>query len=157
MRRQTAFTLFEVILAVFIGVLIFAFAIPSVEGFFKEQRLRRSFDGFDELVGEAHRLSVTERRAFLLVWEKEGILLRPELPKTKDEEAGISMIEAREGESYAISFPAALVKDPPREWVFWPSGNCEPAKITYQGAIGSWTASYDPLTTRVTEFENAAR
>jgi hypothetical protein len=157
MHSKNAFTLLEICLAITIGVLIFTFAIPSIEGFFAQQKLNKSFDAFDELVAEAHKLSVLERRSYLISWEKAGVMLRPEFPLNKDEAAGVAMIEARENESYDIELTAALVENPPREWVFWPSGNCEPARITYQGREGNWIARYDPLTARAAEVENETR
>ena len=42
--------------------------------------------------------------------------------------------------------PAAMAKNPPPEWIFWHSGICEPAIITYKGPEGAWKAQYDPLT-----------
>ena len=157
MHSKNAFTLLEICLAITIGVLIFTFAIPSIEGLFAQQKLNKSFEALDELVAEAHKLSVLERRPYLLSWEKEGVVLRPEFPVGKDEADGVAMIEARENESYDIELTAALVEQPEKEWVFWPSGNCEPATITYQGRDGKWTAHYDPLTARAGEIENETR
>ena len=51
-------------------------------------------------------------------------------------------------EALKVSFPAALVEDVPPEWIFWPSGNCEPAVVKYRGRDGSWTAEYSALTGR---------
>jgi hypothetical protein len=51
-------------------------------------------------------------------------------------------------ESLKVSFPAALLEQPPPEWIFWPSGNCEPAVVTYKGNDGKWTANYSALTAR---------
>ena len=55
---------------------------------------------------------------------------------------------AERGESLKFAFPAAIEEDPPPEWIFWPSGNCEPAVVSYRGRDGGWTANYSPLTAR---------
>src|SRR5437588_289644 len=43
---------------------------------------------------------------------------------------------------------ALLAEKYPAEWIFWPSGTCEPAIVRFQGPAGSWTANYSPLTAR---------
>jgi hypothetical protein len=53
--------------------------------------------------------------------------------------------------------PSALRKDPPGEWIFWPSGNCEPAIVNFKSANGSWAANYSPLTARGELISYAAR
>jgi hypothetical protein len=52
------------------------------------------------------------------------------------------------GERVTIVLPAALVKNPPGQWTFWPSGICEPALIEYHGPGGTWLARYPALTAR---------
>ena len=51
-------------------------------------------------------------------------------------------------EAKAEIVPAAIEEEPPSEWVFWPSGNCEPAVVTYKGPLGAWKANYSPLSGR---------
>jgi hypothetical protein len=136
-------------LAVLIGVIILTLAVPSVSGLFAEQRLQKSFDRFDDLVREAQQRSMTERRAYVLGWQKEAIVLRPEVLKgDEDEDLEVARLDCEDGEAFAATFPAALEKKPDPVWVFWPSGTCEPALIAYEGKAGKWTATYDPLTVR---------
>jgi hypothetical protein len=44
-----------------------------------------------------------------------------------------------------MELPAALAKKTPAEWIFWESGVCEPARISFAGSAGKWTAEYSPL------------
>ena len=123
-------------------------AVPSMSGVMADRRLRKSLDGFNAIVREAQERSMAESRSYLIVWQDGKIGLRPEgLSKGENPEPEMK-IKIAKNESFRISFPAALVDDAPAEWIFWPSGNCEPATVTYQGQDGKWTANYSALTAR---------
>jgi len=127
-------------------MLLLLMAVPSLEGVWADKRLRRSLDGFNDLVRQAQERSVAEHRAYLIVWRDKGVSLRPEA-FTKDEEAKTTArLQLNRGDALKLSLPAALKKNPPSEWIFWPSGICEPAVVEFTGRDGSWTASYSALT-----------
>jgi len=149
-RTRDAFTLFEVMLAVAIAVMLLVIAIPSMSGLFAEDSLRASFDDFDAITREAKKRAMAEKRTILLVWTKDGILLTPEVLQAEDEASLTPQLLFSDEVSVALERPAALVKDPPLEWPFWPSGACEPVRVSYSGAPGKWTAEYEPLTARGT-------
>jgi len=147
-HRRAGFTLVELVIAVLIMAILMLLAVPSMEGVLADRRLRRSLDGFNKIVREAQERSIAERRPYLIVWFDGKVGLRAEgLARGEAPEPAVKMKLAR-NESLKISFPAALVEEPPPEWIFWPSGNCEPAVVSYQGKNGKWTASYSPLTAR---------
>jgi len=50
------------------------------------------------------------------------------------------------GSALTLTLPAALTKKPAGEWIFWPTGTCEPATVHYEGRAGTWTANYSSLT-----------
>ncbi len=157
MQRWLAFTLIEIVLAVFILMLLLLLAVPSLSGVLANNRLRRSLNGFNNLVRQAQERSVAERRAYLIVWREKGVLLRPEV-FAKDQEAAATVeLKLDRGEALTLKLPAALTKTPPAEWIFWPSGTCEPATVQFKGAAGSWTANYLPLTARPELTNYAAR
>jgi type II secretory pathway pseudopilin PulG len=148
MRRSRAFTLLEVIISVSILMILLLLAIPSLNGVVSDKRLRRSYDGFNSLVLQAQERAVTEHRPYLIVWQKEAVALRPEGFAKDEEEKNTAELQLNEGEVLVISLPAALVKKPPGEWIFWPSGICEPAIVEFKGRSGTWSAHYSPLTGR---------
>jgi hypothetical protein len=138
----------ELSIAIFIMVLILMLAVPSINGVLADRRLRRSLDAFNGIVREAQERSVLERRSYLITWREGKVGLRPEgLMKGEDSEP-VAMLKMGGGESLRFFFPAAMAEDPPAEWIFWPSGNCEPAVISYRGKDGGWTANYSALTGR---------
>jgi len=142
--RRDAFTLLEICLALLIGLTLVLLAVPSVGGLLAEQRLKQSFERFDRLVGEAKRRSVNEQRVWRIVWDREEITLGT---AERDAAPGERLVRAKD-ETFRIERPAALQKNAPPEWVFWPNGTCEPALISFAGPAGTWQARYDPLTTR---------
>lgn len=145
---RAGFTLLEVCLAVFIAMLILTLAVPSIQGVLTDAKLRRTFDELDALARDAQTRSVTERRAYVLEWERDGVALRPQEPLTPEEEAGVAHVVFRDKETIALNLTAALVKQPAPVWTFWPTGACEPATLAGEGSDGQWTAVYDPLTAR---------
>jgi hypothetical protein len=91
---------------------------------------------------------VAEHRPYLMVWEKASVAVRPEVLRKEDDPKPIGEIPLARNESLTLALTAALIKDAPAEWIFWPSGTCEPATVKFAGREGTWTARYSPLTAR---------
>ncbi len=157
MRSNRGFTLIEISISVFILILLLLLAVPSLNGVLADRRLRRSLDTFNRLVQQAQQLSLTERRPYLLVWERDAIILRPETYGEKEDKEPTKVLSLGKGAAFTLKLPAALSKKPAPEWIFWPSGNCEPAVIGYHGPDGSWKARYSPLTARSELAQYAAK
>jgi len=131
--------------------------VPSLSGVIANRRLKQSLDSFNQLVRQAQERSVIERRAYLIVWGKNSILLRPEVFAKGEEEKPTAALGVSKGSWIRISLPAALLGKPPAEWIFWPSGTCEPATVQFRGPAGTWTANYSPLTVQPELTQYAAR
>jgi len=156
-QRFRAFTLIEIALSIFILLLILLLAVPSLSGVIANRRLKQSLDSFNQLVRQAQERSVTERRAYLIVWGKNSVLLRPEVFAKDEEEKPTAAFRLAKGSWLKVSLPAALTSKPPAEWIFWPSGTCEPARVQFGGPAGTWTADYSPLTAQAELTQYAAR
>ncbi len=148
MRRSCqAFTLIEISISIFIMLLLMLLAVPSMSGVMADRRLRRSLDGLNKLVRMAQERSVTERRVYVIAWEKDQIDLWPAmLEKEDDPKKPTSSLKLARGDAYVLNLPAALIEHPPARWTFWPTGTCEPAEVTFKGVDGTWTARYAALT-----------
>ena len=157
MQRFRAFTLIEIALSIFILMLLLLLAVPSLSGVIANRRLKQSLDSFNQLVRQAQERSVTERRAYLIVWGKSSVVLRPEVFTKDEEEKATAVLRLAKGSWIKISLPAALIGKPPAEWIFWPSGTCEPARVQFRGPAGTWTADYSPLTAQPELTQYAAR
>lgn len=138
----------EIAIAVVILVVILLLAVPSLNGVLADRRLRRSLDDVNRLVLQAQERSISERRSYLIVWRDKQFVLRPEGFLKGEDRKAVATLRWQKGDSFTLSFPAAIEEEPPSEWIFWPSGNCEPALVTYRGANGAWTAKYSALTAR---------
>lgn len=156
--RQRAFTLIEITIVIFLIMLLLAVAVPSFSGQLSRQRLERTFDRFDALAATAQQRSVAEHRSYVLVWTRDGsIHLYPaDLPaserKKHDPTAVLNLTggpSARD-EHYALVRDASLSNDPVNVWTFWPTGNCEPVVVRYEGPGGHWEAVYNPLSVKAT-------
>jgi type II secretory pathway pseudopilin PulG len=148
MRRREGFTLIEITISVFIMLMLLLLAVPSLSGVLADRRLRRSLDDFNNLVRTAQERSVNEHRPYLIVWGKDSLALRPEAAAKGEEDKPNVVFRLRRGDAYILTLPAALVKNPVAQWVFWPSGNCEPAVVGFKGVDGSWSANYSALSGR---------
>lgn len=157
MQRFRGFTLIEIALSIFILLLLLMLAVPSLSGVFASRRLQQSLDGFNNLVRQAQEHSVTERRPYLIVWTKSGVLLRPEVFGEDEEVKATAQLRVNKGSVLRLSLPAALTEKHPWEWIFWPSGNCEPATVQFRGPAGVWAATYSPLTAQPEITQYAAR
>jgi type II secretory pathway pseudopilin PulG len=145
MTKRGGFTLFEIMIAIFVVLLLVGLAVPSLSGVLADKRLHRSLDRFNVLVREAHERSLAEHRAYLIVWSDRAILLRPAVLLKTEEHTVIDSIPAGRNEKWQVEFPAALTKKPLPEWIFWESGVCEPLRIRFAGSNGSWAVEYSPL------------
>lgn len=148
MLRSRGFTLIEIVIAVFIMLLLLMLAVPSLTGVLADKRLRRTLDAFNDLVRQAQERSVADHRSYLIVLSGKGVSLRPEAFAKDEEEKTTADLWLGRGETLKISLPAALMKKPPAEWIFWSSGICEPAVVEFTGRDGTWKATYSALTAR---------
>ena len=156
MRACRAFTLIEIAISVFILLLLMLLAVPSLNGVLADRRLHRTYDEFNQLVQQAQQLSTEERRPYLIVWRRGSIILQPEA-FAKGEEKKPTAVLAAGRNVFALKLPAALAKRHPAEWIFWPSGNCEPAIVGFKGRDGTWTAEFSALTARGNLTQYAAK
>lgn len=148
MPRRHGFTLLEILLAIVIGMLLLTIAVPSVTGMLREQKLKESFDQFDDFVRKAQAKAATEGHTQVMVWDATGIdLVTHDLDEGGDAAAPERFAFA-DGDTWTLARPAALVKKPVWEWPFWRSGVCEPVIVSFESKAGTWSAEYDGLTGR---------
>ena len=105
----------------------------------------------------AQERSVTDHRPYLIAWRKNYLALQPAALAKGEKPQPTATLKLRPGDAYLLSLPAALVPRPPAEWIFWPTGICEPAVVSFKGVDGSWTANYSSLTARPELSNYAAR
>ncbi|PYL54802.1 MAG: hypothetical protein DMF29_05655 [Verrucomicrobia bacterium] len=146
MRRYRAFTLIEIVIAVAILTVVLLMAVPSLSGVVADRKLRASLDSFNNLVRQAQERSVAEHRSYLIVWGDHEVMVQPEAFAKDEEKKAVATFALERGTVLTLTLPAALRSKPPGEWIFWPTGTCEPATVRFAGRAGTWTANYSPLT-----------
>jgi hypothetical protein len=103
-------------------------------------------DGFNNLVRQAQERSVAEHRAYLIIWGNKDVIVQPEAFAKDEEKKAVATFSLERGSALTLTLPAALTAKPAGEWIFWPTGTCEPAIVRFVGRAGTWTANYSPLT-----------
>ena len=146
MRRYRAFTLIEIVIAVAILTVVLLMAVPSLSGVVADRKLRASLDSFNNLVRQAQERSVAEHRSYLIVWGDHEVMVQPEAFAKDEEKKAVATFALERGTVLTLTLPAALSSKPAGEWIFWPTGTCEPATVRFAGRAGTWTANYSPLT-----------
>jgi len=157
MFRARAFTLIEIVIAITILMLMLLLAVPSLNGVLADRRLRRTLDNFGNLVHAAQQRSVSEHRTYLIVQDGQTIAVRPEAFAKGEKRVNTTELKLQRNEAVKFSFPAALTRNPPTEWIFWPTGTCEPAIVKFSGRDGAWTAKYSTLSAQAELMNYAAR
>jgi len=142
--RRAAFTLLEICLTLMIGMILIMLAVPSVAGMLAEQRLRETWDRFEQLVNTARLKSMQEQQPYRLVWDRHQISLHAALPQEGERGKG-SSLNMDDGESYELVRTASLIISAPDVWTFWPNGTCEPVVVRYHGRGGRWEVRFDAL------------
>jgi len=143
---RRAFTLIEIIIAVAIMTVVLLMAVPSLSGVLADRRLRASLDQFNNLVRQAQERSVSEHRPYLIVWGDKDVVVQPEAFAKDEDKTLVATFAVEHGSALTLKLPAALSSKPAGEWIFWPTGTCEPAVVEFTGREGTWTANYSPLT-----------
>jgi prepilin-type N-terminal cleavage/methylation domain-containing protein len=114
MQRQNGFTLIEITIAIVILVVALLIAVPSLTGVLADRRLRRSRDDVNRLGVQAQERSISERRAYLIVWRDKQFALRRKNSSRRGSETGVECEVAKGGLS-PLSLPAAIEEEPPSE------------------------------------------
>ena len=120
-RDRHAFTLIEISISVFIMLLLLVMAVPSLQGVMADRRLRRSFDDLNKFVRLAQERSVADRRPYLIAWQKDHIILRPEAyAKGEDPKVPTATFLLQKGDAFVLELPAALVESWNPFWTRFP-------------------------------------
>ena len=151
-RAGEGFTLIEMCLVLFLAIMLISIAIPSLGGQMARRRLQEASDRLDALATRARERSVSENRPYQLVWEKGGAVALYPADASEAARRKVGPVSAltptASNERYTLIRSSSLSATPAAEWTFWPTGNCEPVSVRYEGSAGEWEAVYSPLSGR---------
>ena len=149
-----AFTLLELCIVMALAVLLMAVAVPALSGQLARQKLQSTFDRFDALVADARKHSVADGKPYILVWKKGGVYLYPadesDDDRRKNGPTSFADYSGSASGTCSITRLSSLTATPAPVWTFWPTGNCEPVTIRYEGPGGKWEAAYNGLSSEGT-------
>ena len=163
--RLRGYTLLEICLVLFIGVLIVGLALPSVSSTFKEGRLREPEQKLELYAKTGRRLAVSEGKPYVIEFSAGGFRLRPWTEERSD--------KAKANDPFSYRFPQGtgmkLARWPqetwlePRDgdkpilWLFTPDGLCEPIRCRWTHGTSWVEAGFDPLTGNIEDETYAIR
>lgn len=144
----------ELILAVIILAVMGGILVPMVSGAWAEQAFRNEADQLRGLAREARLNAVSQRETWTIQFYENGFSLFPENGVQQSGEA------IEEEPQYKLSEGTAMEllrwdgkdwKEPQgEEWIFRPSGVCEPLRVRFIMEGGGWIEyGFHPLTADV--------
>lgn len=142
------FTLIEIAVVLAIIVLLIGAAIPFSSGFMREQRLRDVVRELLVMAKTARSEAMTTGRAGAVVFGKNGFgLLR-----AGEEEPSGSFSLPRGMRYVIVPFGGEKpLKPDGQQWVFQPTGLCEPITFRLEEGEAYMEVAFDPLTANIAE------
>lgn len=161
-RGGRGFTLLEMLVAVAMLFMLLMISIPGFSGYYADKALTDKLTAFHQLALDARALSMESGAPTYLMWVPGGVRLMS-AGEINTDESGFLDEEAQASDFFPVArkailelrLPYSLATDKPDRWAFWPSGNCEPAEVRYEGPEGEWTITIDPMSAdyRITNYD----
>lgn len=161
LRHKSGFTLIELMVVILVSVLLLTLAVPSLDGLFREQALEAKLESMTKLVQRARWQAIEQEAPVRIIFTNKLVFILAELNAAENSRAaslqfGPSEVKLGEDESLVIEKRYQLEQTSSSDsWTFWPSGNCEPTTVSYEGPQGTWTLAFDPLSAnhRIEKFD----
>ena len=159
----------ELLVSLFLVVIILAIAAVSLESVSDESRLRRPTSELRSFAKKAVKAAVAQQRSYSIFFYPRYFVMRERYPEVRleDDEFGAGLIDEVEGEEEGtvVIFRHDLGDEvgievrrwnseewliPEEvEWVFEPSGLCEPLSVRFVRRGGYVEVDFNPLTAGV--------
>ncbi len=178
-RRAGAFTLIEIMVTLVLITLIIGIGALSIDSLNDEKKLRQPAGKLRDMAREAMRRAVTQQRSYSIFLNQNFFMLRETYVRQEDidnfhkeqneqfaqkslfedEEAVrpsqriVERFELNEGFSMQMRrwIQSEFTEPKGQEWVFSPSGICEPVTIRFSNEKGYIEMDFNPLTAKVQE------
>jgi hypothetical protein len=176
-RPAGAFTLIEIMVSLVLITLIIGIGVLSIDSLNDEKKLRLPAGKMRDMAREAMRRAITQQRSFSIFINQNIFMLRETYVRQEDvdayhklqnesfadkslfEDADVvkpsqRIIERYElGEGMTIQMrrwiETEFSEPKGQEWVFSPSGICEPVTIRFSNEKGYIEMDFNPLTAKV--------
>ncbi len=163
-KRQWAFTLIEVALAMFIVVLVIGIGLPFATGMGRQSQLREPASELRKFALTARRRAVTQQKTVEILLENNRYVLRDAVLEDSTSRAAIAP-ETDKTEIDSYTLPRNITYSVKRwdetkfaakadaRWRFLPTGLCEPITVHFNRDQDFLEFSFNPLTAQ-TEDES---
>ena len=143
------FTLIEILFALFIVSLILAIALPKAGNLLLQEQIRGTARKLELFAKTARTQALKEQRAYHLFFEKNSLVMEPFTQNEKNEKGGTRT-------SYRL--PGSVVgqtrsweeekweKMETLNWIFQPTGICEPLRFRFSKEKAWLETEFNPLT-----------
>jgi hypothetical protein len=179
-KARSGFTILEMLISMFLIMMILGVAIWSISSTRKERRLMDPAVTLRSFAKKALKSSVAEQRSYSIYFYAHAFVLEETYPVFAEEDAGPGDLgeslfaEEEVGEvpleNMVVSLRHDLAEDVglevrrwnspdwfvgeeelPAEWIFTPSGLCEPLSVRFMIGEGYVEIDFNPLTAGVEE------
>jgi len=177
-RRARAFTLLEIMVSLVLITLIIGIGVLSIDSLNDEKKLRAPAGKLRDMAREAMRRAVTQQRSYSIFINQNLFMLRETHVRQEDidkfyaqqneqlsqqkslfEDDDVTRPTQRILERYEVDEGTSIqmrrwieeeFSEPKgQEWVFSPSGICEPVTIRFSNEKGYIEMDFNPLTAKV--------
>lgn len=173
LRTAAAFTLIELLVSLFLIMIILTIAAVSIEAVSDESRLRQPAAELKSFAKRAVKSAVAEQRSYSVFFHSKYFLLRETYPEQRvdeddfaldlfrnsqglpEEEGTVVVVRHDMAEDLALQVrrwnSEEWIVPEGVEWVFEPSGLCEPLSVRFTRRDGYVEIDFNPLTAGVQE------
>lgn len=176
-RRARAFTLIEIMVSLVLITLIIGIGVLSLDSLNDEKKLRTPAGKMRDMAREAMRRAITKQRSFSIFINQNFFMLRETYVRQEDvdkfhkeqnaqfqqkslfEDEDVVKPTQRIVERYELTegmtiqmrrwIDSEFSEPKGLEWVFSPSGICEPVTIRFSNEKGYIEMDFNPLTAKV--------
>ncbi|MBX7158303.1 MAG: prepilin-type N-terminal cleavage/methylation domain-containing protein [Verrucomicrobiae bacterium] len=149
-KNSQGFTLIEILVVLFLASLIFAAVLPTASNLLLQEQVRGTARKISLFAKTARTQALTEQQPYHIIFAKNTFTISPLTPPKKgDPHQGIT-------ESYQLSKEILCQirsweevkwsKTEKFEWIFQPTGLCEPIRIRFSKDNAWYEMEFNPLT-----------
>lgn len=153
LRNSRGFTLIEILVVLFLASLIFAAVLPTAGNLLIQEQVRGAARKVSLFAKTARTQALAEQQPYHIIFEKNTFMVSPIAPPKKTEKE-----EAKPGFTESYRLPKDVLcqirsweeekwsKAENLDWVFQPTGLCEPLRIRLSKDNAWFEMEFNPLT-----------
>lgn len=149
LKKTWGFTLIEILVALFIVSLILAFVIPKAGNLLLQQQIRGTARKLELFAKTARTSALSEQQPYRLFFEKNSFVVEPLAKDQKENKDSFRATYRLPGEVFAQTRSweeESWEKIDQLNWIFQPTGICEPLHFRFSKKDAWLEMEFNPLT-----------